>query len=117
MVLPSVPMETLTPYFWNSGTGATPPVASFMLDAGQDEIDIPASPMSLTSLRVSHAEWAETALGPRTPMLESHSAGRMPVCLLWSLTSPLVSERWKFMGASFSSERALAPTQVSSLHT
>ena len=117
VVLPSVPMETLTPYCWNSGMGATPPVASFMLDAGQLETDMPASPISLTSLRVSHAEWAETPLGPRTPISESHSAGRMPVLRLWSLTSPLVSDRWKFIGASFSSERALAPTQVSSLHT
>src|SRR5574344_1465405 len=37
VVFPSVPMDTLTPYFWNSGTGATPPVASFMLDTGHDE--------------------------------------------------------------------------------
>ena len=88
-----------------------------MLDTGQDEMDMPASPMSLTSLSVSQAEWAATPLGPRTPMLDSHSAGRMPVFFLWSLTSPRVSDRWKFMGAPTSSENSFAPTQVSSLHT
>lgn len=117
VVLPSVPMEMLTPYFWNSGTGATPPVASFILDAGQLDTDMPASPISLTSLSVSQAECAATLRGPKAPMLASHSAGRMPVCLLCSLTSPLVSDRWRFMGAPFSSDRALAATQVSSLHT
>lgn len=52
VVLPSVPTETLTPAAWNWGTGARPAVASFMLDAGQLEMDMPASPMSLTSLIV-----------------------------------------------------------------
>ena len=117
VVLPSVPMETFTPFLMNSGTGATPPVASFMLETGQEEMDMPASPMAFTSLMVSHAEWAATPLGPNTPRSASHSPGLFPVFFLWSLTSPLVSERWKFMGASTSSENSLAPTQVSSSQT
>lgn len=50
-------------------------------------------------------------------MEHSHSAGRIPVRLLCSLTSPMVSERWRFMGADLSSDSALAATHVSSPHT
>ena len=87
------------------------------MDTGQDEMDIPASPIRRTSFIVSHAECAATTLGPRTPMWESHSAGLMPVAFLWSLTSPRVSDRCMFMGAPTSSENAFASVHVSSLHT
>ncbi len=58
VVEPSVPIETVTP-FWNiSGRGATPPVASFILDTGQVETFVPAWASCLISPTVSHAEWA-----------------------------------------------------------
>lgn len=41
VVDPSVPRLMFTPAARSSGTGGTPPVASFMLEAGQEDMDIP----------------------------------------------------------------------------
>ena len=56
VLLLSVPTVTFTPYWRNSGNGATPPVASFIFDTAQRDADIPAAPINLTSFMVSHAE-------------------------------------------------------------
>lgn len=117
VLLLSVPTDTLAPLCRSSGSGATPPVASFMFDTAHSETEVPAAARSRTSFMVSHAEWAAMPRSESAPTELSHSAGRMPVFLLWSFTSPLVSERWKFSGARSSSESSLAAAQVSSPHT
>src|SRR5213593_3100233 len=53
---PSVPNPTETPDSHISGTGATPPPASFMLDTGQCATLTPRLARRLTSLLVSQTE-------------------------------------------------------------
>src|SRR5947199_9520977 len=58
LAAPSVPRPTGTPASHISGTGAVPPLASFMFDTGQWATLTPLLPNSLASLLVNQTECA-----------------------------------------------------------
>src|SRR5207245_9777374 len=76
-----------------SGTGATPPLASFMFDTGQWATLTPWRARIRTSLSVTQTQWAAVTWSFRKPIFSSHSTGRRPVLFRWPSTSARVSER------------------------
>src|SRR5205823_44504 len=89
----SVPRPTTTPSWSISGTGATPPLASFMFDTGQWATLTSWRARERTSFIVVQTQWAAVTRGPRRPIFSSQSIGRRPVAARWPSTSPRVSER------------------------
>ena len=91
LAAPSVPRPTGTPASHISGTGAVPPLASFMFDTGQWATLTPLLPNSLTSLLVNQTEWAARTRLLRKPILSRYSATRpFPSFSNWAC-SPRVS--------------------------
>src|SRR2546425_5317 len=72
----SVPRPTTTPASSISGTGATPPLASFMLETGQWATLTPHRARARTSFIVTQVQCAAVTRSPRNPIFSSHSTGR-----------------------------------------
>src|SRR3972149_1833142 len=64
----SVPRATVTPSRSISGTGATPPEASFMFDTGQCATATPRFARVRASLIVTHTQCAAARPGPGEPV-------------------------------------------------
>src|SRR2546428_13602693 len=73
---PSVPRPTGTPASHIAGTGAVPPLASFMFETGERDTLTPFLPSNLTSLLVSQTAWAARTRLLRKPILPRYSATR-----------------------------------------
>src|SRR2546422_206648 len=74
---PSVPSPTGTPAAHISGTGAAPPLASFMFETGQCATLTPFFPKSDTSLFVSQTECAANTLSHKNPILSRNNPTRI----------------------------------------
>src|SRR2546429_7527553 len=66
---PSVPRPTGTPASHISGTGAVPPLASFMFETGEWGTLTPRLPDRLASFLVSQTAWAAKTRLLRKPIL------------------------------------------------
>src|SRR2546427_496275 len=110
----SVPRPMTIPSCNISGTGATPPLASFMFETGQWATLTPWRARVRTSFIVIQTQWAAVRPGPRKPIFSSHSTGRKLVSFRWASTSPRVSERCMWSPTWWRSAISFAFVHVSS---